>query len=440
MYLPDKLNRRDFVRAGAGAACGLLLPGNLALGASRAAKREVLSPYNARKGSRYEGLVGTRCGTPNSTSGLTKFMVRSSHTAVGDIRKLKADFLNYYVTGGAETGTGTATVTAAVEYPSGVFTQILFGGQVQGAIALKSHLMCDYVTPRIMIPDGATYWIRQFHVNTVGIIYTDGTIKGGQAQNLGLGDLFNFNTPTPTDQTMGGTITNEGAGNLMHVPGAIVGMTNRPSVIAVGDSITAGFNDATGVNDCRVGMICRGFPATTLAFLNHGTAGATASATASYLTTSVNRRALWPYGSHFIEGLGHNDILANGDSAATLETNLRTNIWSQFPRGAILLRTTLTPRSTTTDSWATPGNQTASPNTSKAVTFNTSLRNGTIVGVTDFFETAWAVEDTHDLGKWISTGAAFGDTLDGIHGVPVSYAALGAVIAAGMGKISWAGG
>lgn len=370
---------------------------------------------DVRKGTIYEGLIATRCADiTDSTSG-SIVMVRTSHIATWDIRKLKVAFQNYKVVGDSEQAVGSAaTVTAAVEYPVNVFSQILFSGQVQGSIPSPGLTICDYAVPAALIPVGATFWIRAFYTNTL-LLYTDGSHNEAMNADTTLGDIFNFSSPTPVDRTMGGTIPQENSGKFTLPPAAIIGPTNAPAVVCTGDSIMRGLSEATGIKDQRGGEVCRGFPATTLAFLNHGADGARCS-NGNYLSWTPLRRTLWKYASHIIDELGYNDIIYDNVSAATTEANLRKNIWSLYPPNAIIIRTTLTPKSTSSNAFtAVDGSdQTTHANNSVRVTFNTDVRNG-LAGVRSFFETGWAVEHAHDDGKWQATGVANGYTGDGDH-------------------------
>lgn len=373
---------------------------------------------SVRKGAIYEGLVATRCGNLHqSTSGTKTIMARSSHKAVTDISKLKIVTQNYIIlrSNGDETGPGgTATVTASVEYPSGVFSQILFGGQVQGAMAANTLLESDYVRPAALIPKGATFWIRQFVVNSIAMLYSDGSQARCMNADTTMGDIFWFNT-TPTDKTMGGTITQENAGKYCLPPGAIIGPSNAPTVICTGDSITAGLNESASITDMRLGLVGRGFPADTLAFLNHGAPSAKAAGVNSYIPWVPNRKLLWKYATHFIDELGYNDIIYGAATSAATKAALQTNIWSLYPPRAVIIRTTLTPKSTDAiDAFATTANQTTSANNSVRVSFNTDVRAG-LPGVRAYWETAWTVEDAHDNGKWISDGTANKYTVDGDH-------------------------
>lgn len=371
------------------------------------------------KGIIREGIVATRCGSHNALTGQLQGMMRSGHVALTDIRKFKYAEANYWADrGGSETvGTTVATVTAAVEYPVGVFSQITFGGQITGIVPVGGTLESDYVTPDQMIPNGATFWLRRYINNSGGFFFFN------NARNAGIGDLVAFANTGLVDMTMGGTIVN--GGTLWIPPAAIIAPTSGPTVLITGDSISAGLNDDTTIADFREGIIAKGFPAT-LAFLNHGCSGAD---TGTYLALALRRRVLWKYVTHVVSGLVNNDIFINSNAAATVVANLQNKIWSQFPPGTPILQITCTPRSTSTDSWKTALNQTTHANNGIKNTFNGLIRAGGIAGMTGFFETAWAGEDAHDNGKWISDGVTnFLTTSDGVHGSPTGYTSMAAAV------------
>lgn len=374
--------------------------------------------FSVPKGTLYEGLVATRGGCLDTGGVATTIMCRTWHKAVVDIPKLKCAFSNFRVPisgASTETGTGTQITTASVEYPTSVFSQMTFGGQIQGAIDANGMIISDYCTPAKMIPAGATFFIRHYDVNSTLFNYCNFGNGAG-------GDIANW-LSSPTDKTMGGTITDNGSNVICIPPTAIIGMTNKPSVIAVGDSITNGLNDTSSIYDFRRGMICKGFPVDTLAFLNHGTSSAKVT---DYNNSSTNRRALWKYASHFIDGLGHNAIfLSPFDSAATLEADLRRLIWNQFPPRAVILRATLTPKSTSTGAaggtWLDDSVQTTDSHNAARVTFNGNIRAG-MIGVRDYLETSDTVESIRDNGKWLGDGVTSKKyTPDGIHPSAAGY-------------------
>lgn len=372
----------------------------------------------------YEGLVATRAGMLFSTGGFAKIMSRSSHVAVTDISSLKIGWANTYYDGNGNvetTPTVNSTLIASIEYPSGQFTQLKWGGNTSITVSPLTYVESDYGTPQATIPIGATFWIRIYNVsagsNCVGV---------AKNRNAGMGDLCNTNAST--DQTMGGTISNSGTN--WSPPAAIIGQTNKPSTIVPGDSTDyAPIDESTNlVDDFRRGKVCHGFPLQ-FAFLNHGNSGATIS---GFLAGSTCRRQMWKYASHAIIGLGRNDLDA-GDSAATIISNIQSIIIPQFTRPGgcrILFATTLPKSSSSSGFYLSGADQTTNGNNAARVTLCTAARNGTISGVSGFIETALSMEPVLDNGLWIGDATIHNvNTSDGIHGTAAGYVTMGAYIA-----------
>jgi len=84
------------------------------------------------------------------------------------------------------------------------------------------------------------------------------------------------------------------------------------------------------------------------------------------------------YVSTVISNLGTNDH--PGDSLANMKANLLTIAGYFKSRGIKFIQTTLTPYTTSTDNWATVGNQTAVASESKRVGYNDWLRDTTSTG------------------------------------------------------------
>lgn len=367
----------------------------------------------------YEGLVATRCRV-HTLSGPTikQFNSRSTHFARDTITSLKVAFANWMVAvaGANENGPGgSATYTASIEYPSGTFTQLLFSGSSSGTAADGATIWTDYLT--VSIPRGAQFWVRAYGV-VFGAIYASLT-------NIKIGDLFEFTTTTTTDKTLGGTIPNNGGGGALFYPLAIVGQTIQPSVLLGGDSIVQSSTEASSsVGNTtgqfgEIGMLER-IAAPYFAHCNIGVFGETAQNFAAG-TNSAKRQTLIPYCSHFITEWGNNDIFVNSRSAAQLAGNLQT-IWAMATSaGKRAIQTTITSRSTSTDSYATAVNQTTNANESIRQTFLTNLRAGNYAGVSGYLETAYPLEDSPDNGKYITNGSAFFYTPDGTHGTTFAY-------------------
>ena len=225
-------------------------------------------------------------------------------------------------------------------------------------------------------------------------------------------------------------------------PTAILGPVNgRPCVVALGDSIPDGAGDTgTGSeptnNNGFISRACWGkYGLVKLCFPGRRVAQEVASA------AYRQRGPLAMLGKNAICEYATNDI-GNGDSLATIQANLIA-FWNLYSNtGRRLFQTTIVPRTTSTDSWATVANQTVRSGESVRLALNTWLRAGApmaagvavAVGTAGalvagnaghplcaIFDVAAAVEVnasnvlTLNGGFWITTGAANYPTADGIH-------------------------
>lgn len=310
-------------------------------------------------------------------------------------------------------------MTASVEYPAGTFTQILFGGVASGSVPDAGIKISDYCN--VTIPNGATFWIRTFINNTAGLVYN-------AWGNTSLGDGLESAVSGLTDKTLSGTITPVA---FTSPPLAVIGYTTKPSVLVLGDSIafgytTAGPSDDTAALDGRMGIVAASFP-TTLGFANISAPGGEAH---NFNTQWAARKVLLAYGSHLVCQLGVNDIEQLGNSAATLLSDLQA-IWAQSAKK--ITQTTLTPKASSTDSWATTANQTTAATNSVLQSFNATLRAGGISGLNNgYFEVAHVLEPVANDGLWINPVSPGGGpyTADGLHPLKVGYdyvAASGAI-------------
>ena len=122
--------------------------------------------------------------------------------------------------------------------------------------------------------------------------------------------------------------------------------------------------------------------------------------------------------------LGTHDIFS-GRTAAQVQANLQT-IYARLRTLGInrIYQTTITPRTTSTDSWTTVNNQTTTNVTHEAerVTLNAWIRANT-AGISGFFEVADVVESARDSGRWKA-----GATADGIHPTDAMHTTMAAAI------------
>lgn len=359
----------------------------------------------------YTGVIATRSNVNNSfvSAGPTWMMNRSAHIArqAMPANSVKVLWQNYYVnTVNQETGIGSATFKASIEYPSGTIAgNCTFSNVTQPTIVALADAIADFC-PHAAIPNGAMFWVRMLYVNTTGVIFTGLNPSTTQDGNV-------FGSGTPTDDTLSGTVP--AASTLMFMPAAVIGTTTQPSVCFVGDSRALGANDSPNDATLDIGELAR-WIGPNYGYANLAVFGTNLNVA---LANFTNRLRIIAYCSHVIDEYGINDI-GGGQSSATVVTN-RTAMATLV--GKPTFGTTLPTETTSTDSWATIGNQTTSGNPSVVATFNSAVRAG-ISGELNYLDIALAL-DPLGIGKWpvsqnifATTGTANFCTTDGVHETP----------------------
>lgn len=394
------MKRREFL-TGAASLAGIAQAQAFGIGKLGAGEGHlgVLGTANA-----YLGQIATRSWIPNNFFATNKqIMSRTFHYARDVISSLQIVIPNFTVVSAAapnmgENGPGaTATVTASIEYPAGTFHQATFSGSTSGTIADGGMIVTDPIA--VSIPNGAQFFCRIWYSCAAGIIY------GTSSNGMSTGDGVAFGVTTP-DLTMSGTVTQ--ATNITGVaPAALIAMTKKRSVALLGNSRGYGASD-TGDSSGDLGEMARSI-GPSLAYLNL----CVPSDRAIDFTTgshSTNRRALMSYASSRVSEFGINDVTQGAAPSAivsalqTIAGYKTTPIW----------QTTISPQTTSTDSWATTANQTPNANNSNRVSLNGSIRAG-LAGFAGFFEIADVNESARDSGKWVVNGVANYATPDGIH-------------------------
>lgn len=355
----------------------------------------------------YEGLVASRPRMLTARDTTNKqAMSRYAVFASEALTSIKVVFSNFDLSTGTDSGVGAANVgTASIEYPAGTFTALRSGGSTALTTPDGGLLFCDYLS--VNIPAGATFWIRQYITNTNGIVYLDRV-------NATLGDAATFGVSGVADQTLGGTVSS--SGSVVVPPIAIIGQTINASVIVVGDSIGFGTDsngDPNGVtfNSYGNGLITPSLGS--VPFLNLSWPSQTAQ---NWISKSPARKLLVPYGSHLIQQLSTNDIIA-ARSQAAIVTDLQA-IYALARVGQKVFQTTSTPHATSSDAFATTGNQTALELAART-TFNNAVR-AIISGSTGYFDTASALETAQNSDIWKASPAP-PYTNDGLHPVQAGY-------------------
>lgn len=355
-------------------------------------------------GSAYRlGQIATACFTTNDTNAsFHQMMSRTRHVVKQDVSQLQLVFPSWK---SAEATVGAnGTITAAIEYPVGTFTQITFSGSAGGVIPDGSYLLSDPVN--VTIPKDAAVFVRTYYTNSVGIVFNQ------YRCNTTLGEAATYAASGVVDQTMGGTVTNT-AGTPCYGPVAILAMTALPSFFLIGDSRIYGVNDTLTSGSDGLGELARSF-GDNYPYINAGVAGSTATQMASQ-GAAGKRALLGQYCTHVLHQFGINDIATH--TAAVLEADVQT-IHGLFS-GKKFYPCTVAPRSTSTDSWATLGNQTADAQTPQRILYNNWVRanTGAFAG---YIELADQVESARDSGLWKAPGY----TADGLHETQAGYVAI----------------
>lgn len=331
--------------------------------------------------------------------------------ACSRVRLVYVNGYSYQTDGGNSTsGMGLLTVTATVAYPGkdnviGTVTATIPKGDVKSLSVTLSET----------VPAGAKVFIGTFAVPETGTRVpqfncSEGSPVVNSRVNTTLGEASETSA-SATDKTAAmSTIINDGT--ALYGPSAILAevLPTTPCVMIDGDSQNAGawagpdaynnrgwFSHAVGDDFGTINLSVssrRAMTAKGSYWLDHALAVAAGA-------------------THVVVTLGIGDISAS-QTATELKNSLRA-IWGNWAGiGVKPLAATILPYTTSTDSWATVGNQTAHANSAAIVTVNTYIRTSPepLVG---YIESAWTVESAHDSQKW----AAPLYTSDGLHpGIP----------------------
>ncbi len=353
----------------------------------------------------YTGLVATRCMMPVSLNTTNRqLMARSPHYMREDVSSIQIEFPNFYVnpiSTHAELGTGSsATITASVEFPVGVFTQVLFSGSPSGTIANASKLLSDPVA--ISLSRGDLIWIRTFFISTTGVLSIPHNLTGTGLPGSGL----EVAVSGLTDKTMSGTVT---AANNEYSPVAIIGTTTRASVVIIGDSIGLGDNSKETVGDASgdFGIIARSLGPDYAygSYCQNGDQGK------DFIASHTNRLDLLNYATHLVCEYGSNDLYTAKNNAEVVLADLQT-IWGYaISLGKIACQSLITVRTTSTDSWATVANQTVVSENAQRLILNSAIQS-LPSGLDRYFNIPSALENS---GVWAVNGAPNAYTSDGVH-------------------------
>lgn len=362
----------------------------------------------------------------------------SEHINQGDEQDaVRVKYGNWYANNVNEfstwTNAGDITYSVAIEYPIGTFTLAEWGTQTGTARArsancpLGTNVTSDDIPVRI--PRGGKFKIHVMAVSTSGsaiIFPVSASSVGGGGD--GVGYWAAAPTVDPAFMCLTGASTGSAStgSNFMLYPLAVLGMSSKPSVMLIGDSRASGKSDSTATTQA-------GAPNTNLGFWGVGEIGrsldygvaysnfACESDTARQFTlTSTLRRALAADHTHVFVQYGINDVSA-GRTAVAIETDLAL-IYGYFPTKKVIV-STISPKSSSTDAWATAVNQTLDTQNGVRTAINDWLR-AKPAPIVACFDVADAMETARNSGLWKNVGdgtATAAMTGDGLHASAFGY-------------------
>lgn len=340
-------------------------------------------------------------------------MSRTTHFTQAAVTALTISWDNGFVnnnTGIYTASGGTMSITASVEYPAGTFTQVKFTGVATGTAASGLLLTADSCT--VTIPTNTQFWIRTWYSNpTVGAMYQ------ADLGNIGInGEAFHYGG-TVTDTTMSGSVPNDGSAAAF-APVSVVGLSTKNAYLCVGDSMLAGTGDLYSAQSAEVGILGRSLWGNR-AYAIFGCPGMTA---ASFPAGATVQQAVGGNFTAVVSEYGSNDLVFPYTAVQVIAN--QNAIKALYPGKAFYV-TTIPPRTTSTDSWATTANQTPLASEAQRIAYNTAVRAGGL-GFSGYIELADQCESARNSGFWkVNGGANFG-TADGIHPSQTMYASIAA--------------
>jgi hypothetical protein len=293
-------------------------------------------------------------------------------------------------------------IKAAIDI-GGTIYKLHFNGNRFATVSIGGVLFTDPLG--FFIAKGTIVKVRTFADAGTGLLLRANrtnfdTGKGGSTASSDLADS--------------GTIGDQGTCNIFG-PSLLIGKCSNPAVLVLGDSIangSSGFEDEGGWPVRAFGTSIARNSGNNANVLNLGISAG--KATMLKDADRYWRGQLYKYCDIAICNFGANDVNQTSDTIATISANL-LSLWNDLSRrGLKVWQGTITPVTTSTDSWATTGNQTAI----KQATFaglNNYIRT-TPSPLTGYIEIADTVMTARDSGIWKAPSW----TSDGIH--PLAFA------------------
>jgi lysophospholipase L1-like esterase len=207
-----------------------------------------------------------------------------------------------------------------------------------------------------------------------------------------------------------------GAPTPCMAPIAVLGrpLTPAPVVGIIGSSSAYGAGDTPEAPDFSMGYLAR---ALTAAGVQHCRLGQSSDTLDKMLNSATWYRYRLEFlracgVTHFVSTMGTNDTVTM--SAAQMQA-LLVQMWDwAYGLGLRIVQCTFSPRTSSTDSFATLVNQTVAASESVRLATNAFIRSATHPALAGVWDVDALVADPTS-GKFKVTGAAFGWTVDGLH-------------------------
>lgn len=375
-------------------------------------------PCGTRAAAPHYPASYTIPGLSNGTS--TSATYRRGHVATATATSIQIGYANIYNNNGQEaSGLNDITITASIELADGTLIPLSFSGSTSKVIQPGATVFSDPVGLRLT--KGTTFYTRSYVSVTAGGKWPTG-LFGYHTQGDYSNRTLAQSASIGSDMTQSGTFSTQ-SDESVWAPVAIVGVTAASAsrvIGCVGDSIMAGFLDV-GIDD---GWFLR----TLAGNYRYQQVALSSAKLDDWFTPSRNwrRAALLAPCTDIVVALGTNNA---GGLITTNQPNMQKIYDDFYAQGKRVWAVTLPPVTTSTDSWATTGNQTVSGNETNRLGMNNFIRSipSHVFGIIDLADT---LETSRNSGIWQATGVAFGYTKDGTHPTAGGAAAAATALSA----------
>jgi lysophospholipase L1-like esterase len=359
---------------------------------------------------------------------------------VAGIQQISAVYANWYLsTAAGDSADGTPVevkgandimVSAAITTPDGKIHQLTVLGQTRWTIKPNGQVSTDPIDVDIKASAGS------FYVRTYVEVAGGGKFPLGRFAHDN-GDGTQNYTASPVDNTLSTSGSGMTTGGNGYSPVAVLGTfepsMTKPIVALWGDSITLG----TGDTDTSLGFAAQALIRDKIPFIKLARGAERAKNVSPDPTRRARRFPLAGGCTKAAIFYGTNDYNAGGDTAEVTEANLVAFWRASADRGMKALAATFTPRTTSTDAWATTTNQTPAAGGAARTAINDWIRDGAPLDATTLAPVAVgsagvrAGSATHPLLGWLELADIVESarnsniwkanyTTDGVHPAPAA--------------------